>query len=329
MARLERQVDSAPHREGVKVSPIRRVVATLRDSLETGGIQAMAEAHDAALVSDWSYRLFSGLLDLAYPVSSLLDLFGDLDRRIAEVGMADAAKELLATVPTSWSADFPPGEESRIRGEAVVVFGKHGSILTPFLVAASLNRPDMKMVGASYVAKLGPTVASLMFPVSLPIPTLRGAARKGLLIRVGAWLTAKLDRPAAREVTREGNRAALTQAADHVRSGGSLLIAPDARGSKEKWRPGIGLLVSQLARDESGEREMYLVPYRIWASITGIFHLLSRNPLLRALGRWEYRRPIRVAFGEPIPVKAVIARTGPEPIAITDFLERHYRGLGF
>ena len=50
---------------------------------------------------------------------------------------------------------------------------------------------------------------------------------------------------------------------------------------------------------------------------------------MRALGRWEYRRPIRVAFGEPIPLPAVVEQTGPDPDAITDYLEAHYRSLGF
>ena len=130
-------------------------------------------------------------------------------------------------------------------------------------------------------------------------------------------------------VAREQNRASLIRAAEHVRSGGALLIAPNAHNPKAKWRTGIGLLVAQLAENRAATGEPCLVPYRIWASITGIFHLLSPNPLMRALGRWEYRRPIRVVFGKPIPLPVVLGEAGLDPARITEFLEAHYRGLGF
>jgi hypothetical protein len=311
------------------LASIRSIVADLKGALAVGGIEAMAETHSAAVRSCLSYRLFCGLLNLAYPATSLLELMKNLDRRIGELGVTGASKALLGTLPTSWSAEFPAEEEARIKGRPVVVFGKHGSILTPFLVAASLDRADLKMLGASYVARLGPNVAALTYPVHLPIPTLRRAARKGVLLRLGAWLTAKLDCPIDKDVARERNRTSIAGAAEHVRRGGALLIAPDARNPKAKWRSGIGLLIARLVQDGDASRDACLVPYRIWASITGVFHLLSCNPALRALGRWEYRRPIRVVFGEPIPIFAVIEETGLDPAAITDYLEAHYRGLGF
>lgn len=289
----------------------------------------MAEAHSAGLKSSPTYRLFCGLIELVYPVTSLLELMKDVDRRIGELGVTDGSKAVLSTLPTSWKAEFPDRQEREIKTRPVAVFGRHGSILTPFLIAASLDRPDLKMLAASYVAKLGPNVARCMYPVHLPIPAFRRAARKGILLRIGAWLTARLDAPMDKDVAREQNRASLTQAAEHVQTGGALLIAPDAHNPKAKWRTGIGLLVARLAENDAATGETCLVPYRIWASITGIFHLLSRNPLMRALGRWEYRRPIRVVFGEPIPLSAVIERTGLDPAAITEFLEAHYRGLGF
>jgi len=50
---------------------------------------------------------------------------------------------------------------------------------------------------------------------------------------------------------------------------------------------------------------------------------------MRALGRGQYRRPIRVVFGGPIPLSAVIERTGLDPAAIIEYFQTHYRGLGF
>ncbi len=311
------------------MASFRRIVAELKASLDAGGIEAMAEAHSAGMESSLSYRLFCGLIELVYPATSLLDVMKDVDRRVGELGVTDGSKEVLSTLPTSWRAEFPRGREREIKTRPVVVFGKHGSILTPFLIAASLDRPDLKMLAASYVGKLGPNVARTMYPVHLPIPTLRRAARKGILLRIGAWLTARLSAPVEKGVAREQNRTSLNRAAEHVRSGGALLIAPDAHNPKDKWRTGIGLLVARIAEDGAAIDGTCLVPYRIWASITGIFHLLSRNPLMRTLGRWEYRRPIRVVFGEPIPLSEVIDRAGLDPARITELLEARYRGLGF
>jgi hypothetical protein len=305
---------------------IRRVVAEMKASFLSGGIEAMALTHAAGVRDDLSYRLFCRVLDLIYPVTALLDIMRDVDRQVGELGIVDASKAILRLLPTHCQVDFPTCGASHVRARPVVVFGKHGSILTPFIVAASLGRADLKMLAASYVAKLGPNVAQHVYPVHLPIPTLRRAARRGLLLRIGAWLTAKLDSQVSKDVARECSRTSLIQAAEHVRSGGALLIAPDARNPKEKWRAGIGLMLQRLSE---GDSDPLLVPYRIWAPITGIFHLLSCNPAARLLGRWQYRHPIRIAFGEPTPLSSVIVQTGLDPAAITKHLEDHYRSLGY
>ncbi len=308
---------------------IRRIVAELRTSLASGGIEAMAKTHSAAMKDCTSYRVFCWVVGLVYPVPGLLDLMKGLDRQVGERGLTAASEEVLDRLPTSWGAEFPAGREDEIRTRPVIIFGKHGSILTPFLIAASLDRPDIKMLGASYVATLGPNIARYMYPVHLPISTFRRATRKGFLLRIGAWMAVRLDSPVEKETAQERGRESLVLSAEHVCGGGALLIAPDARNPRAKWRSGIGILVAHVAKAAAADCDALLVPYRIWASITGIFHLLSRNPLMRALGRWEYRRPIRVAFGEPIRLSAVIEKTGIDPDAITEHLEAYYRSLGF
>jgi hypothetical protein len=311
------------------LATIRRIVADLKASFAAGGIEAMAQTHSAAMKSSLPYRLLCGLVDLVFPATSLLDIAEDVDGHVGELGVAGGSKEVLKRLPTPWLAELPMLGAGKIKTCPIVVFGKHGSLLTPFLVAASLDRPDLKMLAASYVARLGPNIARSMYPVQLPIPSFRSAGRTGILPRISAWLTSRLESPTAKAATREQNRTSLVHAAEHVRSGGALLIAPDAGAHEAKWRPGIGLLVTHLAPSGGRNREIYLVPYRIWASITGLFRLLSRNPVTRALGRWQYRRPIRVAFGEPIPLSVVIEQTGLDPSAITEYLQTHYRGLGF
>jgi hypothetical protein len=307
---------------------IRRTAKELRTSLADGGIEAMASTHENALRSCRSYRIFFRFLRLLYPAAALLDLLKGLDRRVGELGFDQALASVLDLLPASWQATFPGRSEHEIRSRPIIVFGRHGSILTPFLVAMALQRSDLKMIAASYVAQLGPNIAERLFAVHLPIPTVRRSARRGVLLRLGAWLVAKLDTPIPKDVARERNRAALEQATEHVLHGGALLVAPDAGNPKAQWRTGIGWLVGRLARSEQAREEILLVPYRIWAPILGIFHLLSCNPALRALGRWQYRRPARVVFGEPVPLSEVLADVGTDPTAITRYLERHYCGLG-
>ena len=308
---------------------IRRVVEDLKASFAAGGIEALSQTHSAAMKSSRPYRLLCGLVDLVFPATALLDIAKDLDRYVGEFGVTGGSKAALNTLSIPWLAEFPRRGEDEMKTCPIVVFGRHGSVLTPFLVAASVGRPDLKMLGASYVARLGPNIARSMYPVVLPRPTFRSAGRVGILPRVSGWLTSRLEPPVEKDVAKEQNRTSLTQAAEHVRNGGALLIAPDGRDPRAKWRLGLGLLVAHLAQIGARDRSAYLVPYRIWAPVTGVFRLLSRNPMLRALGRWQYRRPIRVAFGEPIPLSVVIEQTGLDPAAITESLQTHYRGLGF
>jgi hypothetical protein len=299
---------------------------TFRASFDEGGIEGLYLAHVSALRSSLTYKLFYGILDLVLPVTPLFGIVKDLDRLVGELGVQGGSKIVLGRPPIPWQAVWPERGGEEIRTSPIVVYGTHGSILTPLLLAVALDRSDLKMVGASYIAKLGPNISDCTFPVYATTPlTVKTAGRKGLAPRVIGWLTYKLDPPMARDVGKARNRASLCQAVGHVRGGGGLLIAPDSRLRGEVWRPGLGRLVAQLAED-CGPRPCYLVPWRITgASITGIFHLLSRNPLLRRLGRLRFRRPVQVAFGEPISLQQVINAAGSDPVEITAYLEKDYQ----
>jgi hypothetical protein len=311
------------------VTSIHRIVADLKMSFEVGGIKAMSQTHSAAMQSHRSYRLLCWLVDLVYPATPLLDIAKDLDCYLGERGIADGSKAILDSLPIQRLTELPKRGEDKIMASPIVVFGKHGSLLTPFLVAASLDRHDLKMLSVSYIAKLGPNVARSIYPVLTAQSTFRNAGRVGIVPRISGWLTSRLESPVEKSVAKEQNQASLIQAAKHVRDGGALLIAPDARDPKAEWRLGIGHLVAHLAQIEATDNSAYLVPYRIWAPITGVFRLLSRNPILRALGTRQYRQPIRVVFGEPILLADVIKQTSLDPAAITEFLQTHYTGLGF
>jgi hypothetical protein len=141
------------------------------------------------------------------------------------------------------------------------------------------------------------------------------------------WIAWKSEGGLSRDAAKERNRESLVQATEHVRRGGGLLIAPEPRNHREPWRPGIGVVVAELARNP-GPHAIYLVPWSIsGASITGIFQLLSRNPLARRLGRLRFRRPVRVALGEPLPIQRVVDEVGVNPVKITAAIEARYREL--
>jgi hypothetical protein len=316
--------------QGTRPYTLRQILHEISDSFDAGGIAALHQAHLAFLQVSRRYRSLFRLVRVFLPITPLLAITMELECLVRELGVHGASRVTLGRPPIPWEVRMPPHGESEIRTGSMIVYGTHGSILTPLLLAAAIDRPDLKMVAASYIAKLGPNIAGCSFPVYAAAPvTVKRAGRKGLVPRAMGWIAWKSEGGLDRDVAREWNRDSLRRAAAHVRQGGGLLIAPEPRNHREAWRPGLGALVADLAHNE-GERTTYLVPWSITgASITGIFQLLSRNPLVRQLGRRRFRHPVRVAFGEPMPIRRVIAEAGDSPVEITAYLERDYHERGF
>ena len=295
-------------------------------AFDQGGVEALHAAHVASLEKSFRYRALYRLLDLAIPLTPILAIAKDLDRLVGELGASAASRGVLARLPIPWRTEMPEKGQQDVLSASVVFYGRHGSSLTPLLLAAALNRPDLKMVAASFIAKIGLNVGRCSFPIYATAQVkMKSAGRKGITPRALGWIAWKSERSLDREAARERNRASLEQAVEHVRSGGGLLIAPDPRERKKPWRQGIGVIVVNLAHDP-GARPAYVVPWSITgASITGLFQLLSRNPAMRALGRMRFRHPIRVAFGEPVPVRRIVEQAGYNPAKVTEVLERDYR----
>ena len=309
-----------------------RVVADLRRAFHEGGIGSLHREHLNAQSNCLSYRCLYGLANLLLPINPLFDIVKDIDRQVGSHGIAAGSAAILQRLPIPWVQEIASSDTQKCMRQApIIVFGKHGSVLTPLLVAAALDRTDAKMIGASYIARLGPQIGAHTFSVYVSTPlSVRRAGREGLIPRLMGWITSRLEPPLERGEAKARNRNALSQAADHVRLGGALLIAPDPREPGGAWRPGIGVIIASCARDKAHPCEIPLVPFRIRnASISGIFHLLSRNPILRARGRRRFRDPIRIEFGEPLRIADVVKKTGPDPAAITEYLEQHYRTLGY
>ena len=309
-----------------------RVLADLRQAFLEGGIEPLHQAHLAARSRSFRYRLLYGFANLLLPINPLFDIVKDIDRQVETLGIAAGSDAILRRLPIPWEQRIASSEaRTCIQRTPVIVFGKHGSVLTPLLVAAALDRTDAKMIGANYIARLGPQIGAHTFSVFVSTPlTVRRAGREGLIPRLLGWITSRLAPPLERAEAKARNRAALDQATDYVLQGGALLIAPDPREPGGAWRRGIGVIIASLAHSGARACQIPLVPYRIWnASISGIFHLLSRNPILRACGRRRFRDPIRIEFGEPLRISDVVEETGSDPAAITAHLEQYYQALGY
>ncbi len=309
---------------------LRQIVDELGDSFDVGGIDGLHQTHLACLRESWQYRLLFGFVRLFLPITPLLTITKDLERLVGEVGVHGASRVILARLPVPWEVTMPSCGELEIRTGSMIVYGTHGSILTPILLAAAIDRPDLKMVAADYIAKLGPNIARCSFPVYAAMPvTVKRASDEGLVPRVMGWIASKSAGGSDRDAARRRNRESLRRAAEHVRQGGGLIIAPESRNRREPWRAGLGTLVADLAHD-AGRRPTYLVPWSIrGASVTGIFQLLSRNPLARRLASRRFRDPVRVTFGEPMVVDRVVAEAGDDPEEIASYLERDYHERGF
>jgi len=266
------------------------------------------------------------LVQALYPVQELLQVLPELDRRIARDGLPAASRWLLGTYVRNWRCEVPGPTREALRSGPVLVYGDHLSLLTPFLVAAAVDRPDLRIVSAAYVHHFLPSYTAYSLPVSTPSARLEGWTWSDLR---GIVETKLLELVASRELFgqgRERNRAALEAGGRHLREGGCVLIAPAGGPIRRRpWYPGIGHIVAETLRESAPPlrlvpyRELHLSPHRVTVS-------LRRGPVARFERRVLCRRPAAIRLGQPVPAEVLVPR-GAGPEEITQRLEAHYRGL--
>ena len=262
-----------------------------------------------------------------YPLQSLLDVAHELDRRMAEHGLARASRWLLDEGVGRWVSEVPPATRAALASEPVILYGNHPTLLTPFLVSAHVERPDHRIVAASFLEKFLPAFGQYAISVELPVNQWWKQLWQGGLGRlvVAYWAT-RLRPVPPRPTARQRNRAALERATAHVRGGGSLLIAPSGwNRSGKRWYPGIGRIVRGLA-DGSGERPVLLVAYNEEGTSDRLVRRLLENAQ-RGSGRPEVApdRVPRVRFSEPMPLSAFSPNEGTVE-DLVERLRRRYEG---
>jgi hypothetical protein len=290
---------------------------------EEGGLQA------AYADVRWRTRGMRPLLALAdrmYPITELIELAGEMDRRIREDGLSGACAAGVGRL--GLDCEFVMSEATReaLATSPVIVYGNHPTLLTPFLIGAAVRRPDLRFFMLSYVGHLIPSLRAYMLPLEIPSRRSWVEWRRGGNRRVVAhWLTQILEKGRERADARPTNRQILGKGAQHVCGGGCAVIFPSGGGRKDKtWYPGIGHLAGELARDPDAP-EVFLVPMREEQSSNDCVYRGLRRASRGDRDAGTLPR-IRVRFGEPHRLADLVSAS-ESAHAIAAQLQTHYETI--
>jgi len=310
-------VDDSTHRRSWK-----QTMAALRAAYSASDIRALRRAVSIGRHGDSRSRLTFGAIETVYPLSPLLKIAEELDERIADDGLHNACRDVMHKHVDCTSRIHPRAAEV-VSNEAIIFYGNHPSMLTPFLMAASVDRDDLRFVSTEYVRHLIPQLRDYSYPVELSLTAMGKQIRRGGLKRwmVGLLLSL-LHHVPPREQSKAINRESLQAAADHVRDGGSVLICPDGGGKRlSRWYPGLGVLIKAAMRSP---RPVYLIPiHERHSSNHRIVSTLLNGPISRFKRRFVYRRRIVVELAQPIRLdRAEVSEK--TPVELTLLLRLRY-----
>jgi len=307
----------------------RKSLDSLRLAYSEGDAQQL---HDAYVDTRKTSRLLAivlPVLENIYPVRRFLALASQLEDSMANHGLHLGCQRFFASLSVPWGFELPASIREVAEHAPVLFFGNHPSLFTPFLTAASVNRPDLCFFSTQYVCNLLPSVGATAFPMEVPLTRSwtewrRSGWQRALVYRL---LSLIHDMPEPEDI-RDTNRTSLAVGADHIRQGGSAIICPGGGGKARdrKWYAGIGSLVKQL-QQSPGEQTAYLLPFREEnCSNKRIYAHIQKGPIARFKNAVVYRGPICIRFGEPIPI-AKIGTPESTVLQLVELLKAHYESL--
>jgi len=290
------------------------------------------QLHDAMAHARQTSRFLAGflpLLERVYPVQGFLDFASRLEDCIAADGLHWGCQRFFNELALEWRIEYPPAIRDIAEHAPVLFFGNHPSLFTPFLAAASINRPDFRFFSARYVCHLLPSVGATAFPMEVPLTRSWTEWRRSGWQRVLVYRLISLihDMPEPGDV-RIRNQESIAAGADYIRHGGSAIICPGGGGKKtdRRWYAGIGSLVKQL-QQSPGEHPAYLLPFREEnCSNKRIYAYIQKGPLARLKNAFVYRGPICIRFGQPIAIGDV-ASPDTTVHQLVASLKKHYERL--
>ncbi|MBU1049244.1 hypothetical protein KKG90_04385 [Candidatus Bipolaricaulota bacterium] len=312
-----------------KRNSFRDSLAALRHAYQEGDAQQL---HDAYVHARKTSRFMAALLPVLekiYPVCGFLDFASRLENCMSTDGLHLGCEKFFNELNISWRIDLPASIRDVAENSPVLFFGNHPSLFTPFLVAASVNRPDLRFFSAQYVGHLLPSVGKTAFPIEVPLTRSWTEWRRSGWQRVLVYRLISLihDLPQPDDI-RASNQASIAAGADHIRNGGSAIICPGGGGKSKdrKWYAGIGSLVKQL-HQSPGNKPAYLLPFREEnCSNKRIYAYLQKGPVARFKNAVIYRGPVCIRFGEPIAISEIGAADAKvQPLV--DELKQQYECL--
>ena len=306
----------------------RKVLARMRLAYADGNITDVISAYEQALHSSGGVRIALSTLEFFYPLGTFLKLASELDRHIADHGLHGGCRRFLRESAIDWEYVLPESCRAIVETHPVIFFGNHPSLLTPFLVAASVDRSDLRYFSTSYVCHLIPSFGKISYPMEVPLTRSRTEWQRGGWKRVLAYRLVSLlhDLPDVEEV-KAINRSSLALGASHVRGGGSVMICPGGGGKRDRrWYTGIGSLVKDLQQAPS-DREVYLVPIREEnCTNKRVYAHLMDGPVARLKKSVLYRGPVRISIADPIPLSG-LASPSSTVEQIVELLRASYNSL--
>jgi 1-acyl-sn-glycerol-3-phosphate acyltransferase len=305
-----------------------KALALMQAAFESGNIASLRASYSNAKSEVKALRIPLWLVERFYPITPMLETAERFDGEVRDRGLHGACCEALSRLGFPWEPRLEEGIAETLASGPVVFYGNHPSMLTPFLLSASVERPDLRIAMMSYVTGLIPSLSERTFPLELPrarplVELRRGGGRRLL----ASWLISRLRPLPARTRAKAINRRSLEAAADHVRDGGCVAIFPDGGGKRNRyWYPGIGVLVKALTKSP-GDRPIHLVPIRErHGSNRRVYATLGSGPVARIKRTLLYRSPIQIEFAKPIALADLPFREDSSH-QIASRLRQHYEAL--
>jgi hypothetical protein len=284
-------------------------------------------AYEEAQRRSWTFGLLAAVLERVYPVRAFLRLAADLfDPAIGQEGLHAGCRRILNSLPFDWNAVLPSEGEERLRTAPVIFYGNHPSLLTPFLVAACVDREDLAFMSTSYVRRLIPSFRKYCLRLEVSLTRSWTEWRRGGLRRVLAYrLLSVLHAVPRPDEAKEINRRAIGDAVDFLQSGGSVMIIPGGGGKRDRdWFPGIGLIAKRLV-ENPGAEPVWVAPIREEnCSNKRIYATLLSGPFARVRRRRNDRHPVCIRIAAPTRLTEVIGKT-PSVTSAVAALRDHYR----
>jgi len=302
-------------------------LAHLREVYAREDAGHVVTAYDEARRRSWAFRALTAVLERIYPVRAFLAVAADLfDPAIGEHGLHGGCRRILDTLSFDWESVVPDEEREKLEMAPVMFYGNHPSLLTPFLVAAAVDRDDLAFLSTSYVRRLIPRFSRYCLRLEVSLTEDWKEWRRGGLRRVLAYrLLSVLHAVPSPDEAKEINRNAIRDAVERLRAGGSIMIIPSGGGKNDRtWYPGIGVIATRLT-ENPGRDDIWVAPIREEnCSNKRVYTILLRGPFARLRRRRHARRPVRILIAPPAPLREIVGE-GPTVETAVRNLRAHYR----